>query len=124
MNVIAYYDSTCPRCTKRAKYYQRFDRSGTVTWQDVSESREGLEDSITNKRIGMLLHVQDRDGIMRKGINAYNTLWRELTNYCIIAFFSSLYSFKWLFMLAYALIWRLEWHMGKHKALHHHRKRD
>jgi len=118
MTVTVYYDSTCPVCLKRTQYYQQIDRKQKVLWQDIAETREGLEESISNRRIGMLLHVRDHKGDIKKGIHAYNTLWRELRNFCVLAFFTSLHTIKWIFLVpSYAFAWRLRWHMG-HKKYH------
>lgn len=116
--VTVYYESTCPICNRRIDFYRRFDKKQAVIWQDIAENREGLEEEMTNSRIGAVFHVRDASGNLKKGINAYNTLWKELQNFWLLAFFTSLYSLKWIFIIIYAMSWRARWHLGKHRQFH------
>jgi predicted DCC family thiol-disulfide oxidoreductase YuxK len=116
--VTVYYDRNCPICRKEAEFYLRRDKWKRVIWQDIADAPPGLFEDSTSNRTAMLLHARDAKGQLRKGVNAYNALWSELPNYFLIAFFTKLYSFKWIAIIVYAIFWRARWHIGKHKKYH------
>ena len=82
-SVAIFYDGGCPVCAGEMNHHQRHAAGrDDLLWRDLSRMPEallcfGVEAEAAKRR----LHVVDREGRLRIGIDAFVTLWRELPGY-------------------------------------------
>ena len=76
-----YYDAVCPICRRdRARYERWAQEAGRlVEWCDVTNHQETLRARGVDPRAALLsLHVEEEDGRLRAGIDAYILLMRRV----------------------------------------------
>ena len=77
-----YFDGGCPLCRREVAHYRRLDRARRIRWIDIDRHREALEhEGIGYAQAMSRLHVRDRQGITRNGVEAFLALWDDLPGY-------------------------------------------
>ena len=79
-SVTTFFNGDCPVCSARVARYQRQARGrADLLWRDLADCPDalrcfGIDRETARKR----LHVVDRNGVLRSGIDAFTAIWREL----------------------------------------------
>lgn len=79
-SVTTFFNGDCPVCSARvARYRHQGRRRADLLWRDLADCPDalrcfGIDRETARKR----LHVVDRNGILRGGIDAFAAIWREL----------------------------------------------
>ncbi|WP_275289058.1 thiol-disulfide oxidoreductase DCC family protein [Halomonas elongata] len=75
-----YYDAACPLCRRERRRYERLAREAhSVEWLDVSSHETGLRERGVEPREALLsLHVEDAEGTLHRGMDAYILLMRRI----------------------------------------------
>ncbi len=76
-----YYDGACPVCRRDRTRYERWagEAGEAVHWCDVTEHRETLRAKGVDPQAALLsLHVEEDDGRLVEGIDAYILLMRRV----------------------------------------------
>jgi len=76
-----YYDGLCPGCRRDRARYERWagEAGRQVVWCDVTEYQQTLHDKGIDPQAALLsLHVEDGEGRIREGIDAYVRLMRRV----------------------------------------------
>ncbi|MDM8559300.1 DUF393 domain-containing protein [Candidatus Parabeggiatoa sp. HSG14] len=102
--VTMYFDGMCPLCKREVALLKRLDKTGKIKWHDISTGLGDLaEENITFEEAMQQLHARDRNNKIRKGVDAFITIWRELPYFRVLAFLGSLPGIKWLAKVSYAV---------------------
>jgi len=76
--ITVFYDGACPVCIKEMHQYQRFAKSGEVTWFDITGQEEWLLARHIDPEAALLeLHVLTANGKLVKGVDAFILLWQR-----------------------------------------------
>jgi len=76
--ITVLYDGSCPICIKEMHQYQRFEKSGEVSWLDITGQDEWLLARQIDPVAALLeLHVLSPDGKVVKGVDAFILLWQR-----------------------------------------------
>jgi len=76
-----YYDGICPGCRRDRARYERWagEAGAQVQWCDVTEHQQALRDRGVDPQAALLsLHVEEEDGRISEGIDAYILLMRRV----------------------------------------------
>lgn len=79
--LVVYYDAACPRCIRDRERYERVAgrRAAGVRWVDVGAHEAQLRARDIEPREALLaLHVEDADGVIHRGLDAYILLMRPV----------------------------------------------
>lgn len=104
-----FYDGNCPLCRREIAHYRRIDRSGQICWIDAAADHEALaRHGLSLEQAMAELHVLDKTGAWRRGLDAFITIWVHLPPYRWLARLASLPGLKQLLAAAYRLFarWR------------------
>lgn len=74
-----FYDGGCPLCRREIAYYRRLDPRQPIRWVDISPLDTDLSAvGITREQAMRVFHVQDLQGNLRRGAEAFLALWEAL----------------------------------------------
>lgn len=74
-----FFDGGCPLCSREIAHYRRIDRGGRIQWIDVTQDQAALAAAGLDLPSAMRrLHVQEPDGRLLSGIDAFLAIWRRL----------------------------------------------
>lgn len=75
-----YYDAVCPICRRERRRYERLaGDAASVEWVDVTSNADRLRQRGIDPRAALLsLHVEDPQGGLHDGIDAYILLMRRV----------------------------------------------
>lgn len=74
-----YYDAVCPLCRRERRRYERLAGLRGVEWLDVSSHEAQLRARGIAPRDALLsLHVEEQDGTLHEGLDAYILLMRRV----------------------------------------------
>jgi predicted DCC family thiol-disulfide oxidoreductase YuxK len=80
--IIVFYDGKCGICRREIAHYQHIAPSGVFDWIDITVSPEAFEGRGFTVTEGLkALHVFDDSVTMRKGVAAFEVIWRQLPGY-------------------------------------------
>ncbi|MDH3693907.1 MAG: DUF393 domain-containing protein [Gammaproteobacteria bacterium] len=83
---LVFYDGGCGLCNKEIRHYARLDRAQRLDWIDIGRDQPLLNSlGITKDQAMRRLHVLDRDGCLRDGVNAFVAIWADLPYYRVLA---------------------------------------
>jgi predicted DCC family thiol-disulfide oxidoreductase YuxK len=86
-SIKVFYDGDCRLCNKEIKFYQKLDKNSKFDWIDVNQNKDilnkyGLSYIDTQK----IFHVIDKKGSVKKGIDGFLVIWREIKYWRILYF--------------------------------------
>ncbi|MFZ1415607.1 MAG: DUF393 domain-containing protein [Defluviicoccus sp.] len=108
-SVTVFYDGACPLCAAEIGFYRRRRGADRVGWVDVSACpAENVAAGLTRDQALKRFHVQDADGRLISGGQAFAVLWTALPGYSWIGKLFRLKPFRWAIDRAYDgfLKWR------------------
>ncbi|TDN99195.1 MULTISPECIES: thiol-disulfide oxidoreductase DCC family protein [Halomonas] len=76
-----YYDALCPICRRDRTRYERWagEAGRAVAWCDVTEHQQELREKGVDPQAALLsLHVEEKNGRIVEGIDAYVRLMRRV----------------------------------------------
>ncbi len=78
--VTVFYNSACPLCRTVVERYRRaMAGRADILWRDVARLPDALwVFGIDRVRAARCVHVVDREGRLRQGVDAAIALWREM----------------------------------------------
>lgn len=80
--VTVFYDGACPLCAAEIGFYRRRRGADRVGWVDVSACQaENVAAGLTRDQALARFHVQDADGRLISGGQAFAILWTALPGY-------------------------------------------
>tara|TARA_B100000963_G_C22290760_1_gene521304 strand:+ start:253 stop:636 length:384 start_codon:yes stop_codon:yes gene_type:complete len=90
--LTVFYDGSCPLCSREIALYQRQRGAETICWLDVADQTltEGLPEGISRDQLMQRFHVQDNNGRVQTGGDAFLKLWASLPNFRPLAWLFSL----------------------------------
>jgi len=80
-SVTTFFDGRCPVCRSAVGRYKRAARGGNpdLMWRDIRRFPDALETfGVSRAAAHRRIHVVDRTGALRAGVDAMITIWREL----------------------------------------------
>lgn len=97
-----YYDGACPICVREMQQYQRWARPGAVHWFDITGREEQLRArGIDPDEALMELHLEDRQGQLFRGVDAFILLWAQIPLARPLARVAAFAPLKWLIRRSY-----------------------
>ena len=89
--ITVFYDGKCGLCRREIEYYKRIDLEGIFNWVDITVGASGIEVlGISYPDALKLLHVQDKNGKLHSGVEAFLTIWRQMRGWKYLAKFAGL----------------------------------
>ena len=80
------FDGKCPLCSKEINYYKRIAPPEVFDWLDIASNPELLKEfGISQITALKRLHVQNEKGEIKIGVDAFISIWRELSYWRILA---------------------------------------
>lgn len=74
-----FFDGGCPLCSREIAHYRKLDRAGRIRWVDITRETDLLEAAGLDLPGAMRrLHVQESDGRLLSGVEAFVAIWRRL----------------------------------------------
>lgn len=107
--ITVFYDGACPLCAAEIGYYRRRRGADRVGWVDVSACpSENVAPGLTRDQALKRFHIQDADGRLISGGQAFAVLWTALPGYSWIGKLFRLKPLGWAIDHAYDgfLKWR------------------
>lgn len=100
--ITVFYDGKCGLCSKEINHYRKIAPTGVFDWQDVTVSTDRLDEI----KVGLVdalkyLHVQDHNGRLHIGVDAFILIWSQLKNWRLLAKIFSLPVIKNIANFAY-----------------------
>lgn len=111
--ITVFYDGKCSLCSREIRYYQSCQPLDYIQWVDVMDGKPKTKELM--KEVGLdptialkFFHVQDDDGIMHKGVDAFIVLWQAFRVWRLLAGFISLPLVKQMagFLYQRFAVWR------------------
>ncbi|MCE0733952.1 DUF393 domain-containing protein [Halomonas sp. G15] len=99
-----YYDGICPGCRRDRARYERWagEAGAQVQWCDVTEHQQALRARGVDPQAALLsLHVEEEDGRISEGIDAYILLMRRVSRLRPLAWLIGLPGIKSLLRRGY-----------------------
>jgi predicted DCC family thiol-disulfide oxidoreductase YuxK len=88
-----FYDGACSVCTAEMKHYQRMDHHGAIIAVDISSADfDPVPYNLPLASFRYELHVIDQNGVVYRGIEAFQAIWQGLPQSSIYAFMGMLIS--------------------------------
>ena len=80
--IAVYYDGKCGLCNKEIRYYQQIAPQGTFVWYDIASHPHHLEPfNVSQEQALRRLHALTQEGSLVVGVDAFCTIWRELSGW-------------------------------------------
>lgn len=74
-----FYDGSCGLCAREIAHYRKIAPPGVFDWVDITTAPRPFTDLGFELADGLrALHVQDDDGTLRIGVDAFIAIWRRL----------------------------------------------
>jgi len=81
-----FYDGKCGLCSKEINYYMKIAPKNTFLWYDITQNQEILkEEQIELKAALKILHVKDKKGNLKLGIDGFIVIWSALPKWHILS---------------------------------------
>ena len=94
-NIIVFYDGNCNLCNSEITFYKKLDQKKTFNWVDINSKTNVLSNyNIDFNDSLMFLHVIDKNGNKRVGVDAFIVIWNEFKYFKILSFFLGITPFK------------------------------
>ncbi len=120
--ITVFYDGKCSLCAREIRYYQSRQPLDFIQWVDVMDNKPKTQEMM--KRIGLdtttalkFFHVQDDQGKMHKGVDAFIVLWRGFKGWRLLAGFVSLPIIKQVAEFLYKVFAKWRFIRSPHCAL-------
>ncbi|MDD0811518.1 DUF393 domain-containing protein [Curvibacter sp. RS43] len=104
------YDGACPLCRREIGVYRRLDAlapGATVCYADISDAAVPVPPGATRDHLLARFHVQDRDGVLLSGAQAFLALWRHLPGWRWLALLGRVPGAVWVMERSYRLFLRV-----------------
>jgi predicted DCC family thiol-disulfide oxidoreductase YuxK len=89
--ITVFYDGKCGLCHREIEYYKRIALEGIFNWVDITVDASGIDVlGIPYPDALKLLHVQDENGNLNSGVEAFLTIWRQIRGWKYLAKFIGL----------------------------------
>ncbi len=84
--IIVFYDGNCNLCNSEINLYKRLDHKKTFNWVDINKKAVVLSNhNIDFEDSLMYLHVIDKNGKKKIGVDAFITIWNEFRYFKILS---------------------------------------
>jgi len=101
--IRVFYDGSCSLCSREIAFYKRVSEAVAIDWVDISKSGDqltlyglGYDEAMSQ------FHVQDEDGQLLRGVEAFLLLWSRISPFQILGFLVGLPVIKQIAIFAYA----------------------
>jgi predicted DCC family thiol-disulfide oxidoreductase YuxK len=76
-----YFDGACALCRREIAFYQRTDKTGAVTFVDVSKPDAACGPDLDRTQALQRFHLRNPDGSLVSGAAAFTQLWAHLPGF-------------------------------------------
>lgn len=77
--VTVYFDGLCRLCSREIDHYRRMRGAENLRFVDITDPRfDARAEGVDPQRVHQVMHVRDRDGQLRTGVDAFICIWGEL----------------------------------------------
>lgn len=89
--ITVFYDGDCKLCRREITHYERLADSKKFRWVDINSSPDALKKrNISTTDALKKLHVEDKYGNIKIGVDAFITIWKNIPEWRLLATFASL----------------------------------
>ncbi len=83
---VIYYDGLCVACSTEINHYRRLPGSENFLFLDITKPEfDPLKHGLDPKAVHKVMHVKDKAGQLRTGVDAFRAIWQELPRYRFLA---------------------------------------
>ena len=102
--VTVFYDGKCGLCSREISHYRNIAPEGVFAWVDITSCTDELEKAgISYVDALKRLHVQDNEGNIYIGVNAFILIWQQLKKWRLLAFIVKIPIIWHIFHIAYLI---------------------
>lgn len=84
--IKVFYDGKCGMCAQEIAYFRQRKPLDTVVWCDIAHDPEVLSHTgLFQSEALMFMHVEDGDGQMQVGVNAFICMWGQFRGWNMLA---------------------------------------
>lgn len=77
--ITVYFDGLCHLCSREINQYRKMRGAERIEFLDITSPRfDAVREGVDPKEVHRHLHVKDRDGSFKVGVDAFIAIWREL----------------------------------------------
>jgi predicted DCC family thiol-disulfide oxidoreductase YuxK len=77
-----FFDGLCVACSTEINHYRKLKGSESFRFIDITDASFKAEDyGIDPQKAHRVMHVQDTQGQMHEGVDAFRAIWKELPKY-------------------------------------------
>ncbi|MBK1619475.1 thiol-disulfide oxidoreductase [Lamprobacter modestohalophilus] len=81
-----FFDGGCPLCSREIAHYRKIDRDGRIQSIDITQAADTLATAGLDLPSAMRrLHVQEPDGRLLSGVEAFIAIWQRLPRWHLLA---------------------------------------
>ena len=89
--IRVFYDGKCGLCRREIEHYRRVAPEAVFLWVDITIDSAELEKLGVSYADGLkLLHAEDNQGTLHRGVDAFILIWQQMPRWRILAAFVSL----------------------------------
>lgn len=87
MKIKIFYDAKCSLCNKEINIYKRQDTKNKFDWIDINKDKKVLQKyNLKYIDTQKVFHVINKDGTLKKSVDAFLVIWKELKYWKILYF--------------------------------------
>lgn len=84
--ITVFYDGKCGLCRREIAYYRRIAPAHVFEWVDITGTPDGFTALGLQVCDGLkALHVQEANGTLHIGVDAFLAIWRQLPRWRLLA---------------------------------------
>ncbi len=77
--ITVYYDGLCHLCSREINHYKKIKGSENIQFMDITDpSFSSADEGLDPVAIHRSMHVKDKDGNLKLGLDSFITIWGEL----------------------------------------------
>ncbi len=114
---VIYYDGLCKACSLEINHYRKqkgaeFFNFVNITTSDFEPQNHGLDPFKVHK----VMHVRDRNGNLKEGVDAFRAIWNELPRYRFLVRLSDYRAVRAILELGYRGFIQIRPYLPRRKA--------
>lgn len=84
--ISVFYDGKCGLCAREIAFFKKRRAKTSIVWHDIARNPESLKErGISQSEALMFMRVEDSDGRLHSGVDAFIVMWGQFRGWALIA---------------------------------------
>jgi len=84
--ITVFYDGKCGMCSREIEFFKRRQPRNSIAFCDIARDPDALAGrKITQAEALMIMHVEDENGKIHLGVDAFALMWRQYPGWSLLA---------------------------------------